>query len=50
MLFKKKFRESDLKKRPTKSEFLRYKLAGTEISFSISGDTIPLGKLTSHYR
>lgn len=47
----KKFRESDLKKRPTKSEFLRYKLwLEQKYRSPYTGDIIPLGKLfTSAY-
>ena len=47
----KKFRESDFKKRPTKSEFLRYKLwLEQKYRSPYTGDIIPLGKLfTSAY-
>ncbi|WP_455586865.1 type II CRISPR RNA-guided endonuclease Cas9 [Bacteroides sp.] len=46
-----KFRESDSKKRPTKSEFLRYKLwLEQKYRSPYTGDVIPLGKLfTSAY-
>lgn len=47
----KKFRESDVKKRPTKSEFLRYKLwLEQKYRSPYTGEIIPLGKLfTSAY-
>lgn len=47
----KKFRESDAKKRPTKSEFLRYKLwLEQKYRSPYTGEIIPLGKLfTSAY-
>lgn len=47
----KKFRESDVRKRPTKSEFLRYKLwLEQKYRSPYTGEVIPLGKLfTSAY-
>lgn len=50
-LILKKFRESDTKKRPTKSEVLRYKLwMEQKYRSPYTGDIIPLGKLfTSAY-
>ena len=42
----KKFKESDLKKRPTRSEFLRYKLwLEQKYRSPYTGEIIPLGKL-----